>query len=141
MLFLIFFGKSLSIVFSSWFFSGFKTSKASTCFIPCSSIVFICFSNALPSGEYVNLAGSIILLWSNGNIYSPVRYSYLSILPDDNAEVFAASLLISYCSFSSLSLSSILLVNFYIISERFLLKREELSDARVVSTTKKEYGF
>ena len=123
------------------FFSGSKAFKASTCFITWSSIVFICFSNALPRGEYINFACSITLLWSDVSISSPVRYSYLSILPDDNAEVFAASLLISYCSFSSLSLSSILLVNFYIISERFLLKREELSDARVVSTTKKEYGF
>ena len=29
----------------------------------------------------------------------------------------------------------------YIISERFFLKREGLSDARVSSITKKEYGF
>ena len=41
---------------------GFKTSKDSTCFFPCSSIVFICFSNAIPSGKYVNLACSIVRL-------------------------------------------------------------------------------
>ena len=31
--------------------------------------------------------------------------------------------------------------SFYIPSKRFFLKREELSEARVVSITKKEYGF
>ena len=99
-------------------------------FFPCSPIVFICFSNALQSGKYVSLACSIILLWSYGNISSPGRYSYLSIWPDDNADIVAASLSISYCSF-----------NFYILSKIFFLKREELSDARVVWITKKEYGF
>ena len=33
------------------------------------------------------------------------------------------------------------MISFNIRSERFFLKREELSDARVVSITKKEYGF
>ena len=42
--------------------TGFKTSKPLCCFFPYSSSVFICFANALPSGEYVNLACSIILL-------------------------------------------------------------------------------
>ena len=42
---------------------------------------------------------------------SPVRYSYLSIFPDDNAEIFAASLLTSYCSFSSLILSIIIMIS------------------------------
>ena len=31
--------------------------------------------------------------------------------------------------------------SFYILSKRLFLKREELSDARVVSITKKEYDF
>ena len=31
--------------------------------------------------------------------------------------------------------------NFYILSKRFFPKHKELSDARVVSITKKEYGF
>ena len=42
--------------------TGFKTSKASTCFFPCSTIAFICFSNALLRGKYTNLACSIIYL-------------------------------------------------------------------------------
>ena len=33
------------------------------------------------------------------------------------------------------------MISFYILSERFLLKRKGLSDARVASITKKEYGF
>ena len=36
------------------------------------------------------------------SISSPVRYSLGSILPDDKADIFAVSLLMSYCSFSSL---------------------------------------
>ena len=57
---------------------------------------------SLLSEEYVNLACSIILLWWKGSVYSPVRYSYLLILPDDSANIFAASLLMSYRNFSSL---------------------------------------
>ena len=57
-------------------------------------IIVICLSNALPRGGYVNLAFSITLLWSEGSISSPVRYSFSSILPDDRDDVFAVSLLI-----------------------------------------------
>ena len=89
------------------------------------------------SGEYANLACPIILLWSDKNISSPVRYSYLSILFDDNAHIFTASLLLSYCNVSS----SIVMISFYILSKRFFLKHEEWSDARVAPITKKEYGF
>ena len=67
------------------------------------------------------LVCSIIRLWSNGNISSPVKDSCLSIPPHGNANIFAASLLILHC--------------------RFFLKREELSDARVASITKNEYSF
>ena len=102
--------------------------------------MFNCFSNALLSAEYVNLACTIIVLWSDGNISSPVRYSYLSILPDNSA-IVAAYLLISNCSVSSLVLSSTVMINFYIISLRFFLKREGSSDVKVVSRTTKEYGF
>ena len=72
------------------FSSGFKTFKAN-CFIPWSSIFL--FSNALLIGEYVILVCSIVLLWSEGNVYSPVRYSCLSILPDNNDDIFAVSML------------------------------------------------
>ena len=102
---------------------------------------FICFSNVFPRGEYVNLACSIFLIWSDGNVSLSVKYSFLSILPYDNAGIFAASLLILYCSFSSLPLLLVVMITFYILSKRFFLKSEKLSDATVVSITKKEYGF
>ena len=50
-------------------------------------------------------------------------------------------ILMSYYSFSSLILSSIAMISFYILSNRFFLKREGLSDVRVASVTKEEYGF
>ena len=133
--------KNPSVDSSSWFSSGCKAFKASTFFIPWSSIVFIYFSNALARGEYVNLACSIILLWSDGNISSPVRNSYLLILPDDNADICSDSFLKLYCGFSSLILLSTVMISFYMLSKRFFLKREDLSDARVASIIKKEYRF
>ena len=107
------------------------------------SFVFncFCFSYALPIGEYVNLACSIILVWSDCNIPLPVRYSYLSILAEEDTDIFAASLLITNYHFSCLILWPIVMINFYILSKRLFLKRGELSDAKVVSITKKEYGF
>ena len=117
-------------------------------------VTFIFFSNPLPRGEYVNLACSSILLWSDGNIFSPVRYSYLSIFLDDNADIFIDSLLIPYCNFSYLIFSSIFVISFYILYilfyffiflifflQEFFLKRKGLSDWRVVSVIKKECGF
>ena len=64
----------------------------------------------------------------------------MSILPDDNADIFSPSLVISCYSFSSLALSSIAMISFYILSKRFFLKCEGLSDVRVASITKQEYG-
>ena len=100
-----------------------------------------CFSRAFPKEEYTNLACSIICLLLEGNTSSPVRYSYLSVFPEDNVNIFAASLLISHCNFSSLILSLIAMISFYILSKRFFLKRQRLSDARLVSITNNEYGF
>ena len=102
--------------------------------------LFLIIFKAFPKGGYVNIASSVTLLWSEGSTSSPVRYSYLSIFPDDNANVFAASLVISYCyhiSFSYLILSLILMISFYVLSERFFLKRKGLYDATVASITKK----
>ena len=105
------------------------------------SIVCVCVCKAFPKGWYVNLACSIICLWLEGNISSPGRYLYLSIFLDDHADTFTASLLKSYCSFPSLISSSIVMIIFYILAKRFLLRHEGLSDARVASLTKKEYGY
>ena len=83
----------------------------------------------------------IICLRLKGNISTHVRYWYLSIFLDDNVNTFAASLLIWYCSFSSLILYWFVMVSFYILFKRFFLKRQRLSASRVASITKKEYGF
>ena len=105
----------------------------------------ICFSvyflKAFPKGEYANLACSIICLWLEVNISSLVRYSYLSIFRDHHADIFDVSLLVSYCGFSSLILSLIVMISFYVLSKRFFLKLKELFDTRVVSITKQDYCF
>ena len=59
---------------------------------------------------------------------------------DVNADIFYAFLSISYCNFSSLILSSIVMISFFIISKIFFLKREGIFHARVASLSKKEYG-
>ena len=102
-------------------------------------LLFDSFSKAFPKGECASLTCSIILLWSD--ISSPVRYSFLSIYLDGIADIFAACLFISYCSSSSLILSLVAMISFYILSTRFFLKGKGLSDGRVVSITKGEYGF
>ena len=61
----------------------FTSSLDSTSYFPCSSIAFIYFSEAFTKGEYVNLAWSVTLLWSEGSNSSPVWYSYLSIVPGE----------------------------------------------------------
>ena len=63
-----------------------------------------------------------------------MSYSY-------NPDIFAACLITSYCNFSSLILASILMISFYILSERFFPKHKELSDAGVTSITKTEFRF
>ena len=46
-----------------------------------------------------------------------------------------------YYNFSSLTLSPIVMISFYILSKSFSVKRNGLSDTRVASIAKKEYGF
>ena len=121
--------------YSFWFVT------ACICFFPCFSAVFICFSKAFPKGEHLNLTCSKNLLWWDSNMPSPVRYSYLSIFTDCNADTFAAYLLTSYCSFSGLILSLIVMISFHILSKGLFLKREWLCDVKVASITKKECGF
>ena len=59
-------------------------------------MVFICFSKTFPQGEYGNLASFFTLLSSEYSISSPVRHSYLSIFLDDNADIFAASVILVF---------------------------------------------
>ena len=106
---------------------------------PCSSIAYTCFSNALTSWEHENLASSFSLCCCVGNISSPVRYSCLSILPEDNADIFTATLSMSYCNFSALILTSIIVTIYCTSSNRFFEKCNGSSDRGVVSMTINEY--
>ena len=103
---------------------------------------FICFS-AESSIFLLRFSKTFLSLYflSEGNISLHVRCLCLSVLPDDNADIFASSLLISYYSFSSLILSSIVMIIPFIFSETLSLKRKGLIDGRVISFTKKRYGF
>ena len=55
--------------------------------------LFVFLMLSLPTGEKAIVTSFLILIWSKGNIFSPVRYSDLSMLPDDNVDMFAATLL------------------------------------------------
>ena len=133
---------NIKILFSNFItFNQLLFMIAFIYFFPWSLFIFDCFSKFFPKREYVNLACSISLLWSEGSTPSPVRYLYLSTFPDDSTDIFASSLLIPYYSFSSLIWSSIVMIKFYIPSKRFFLKREVLPDVRVASITKNEYSF
>ena len=62
------------------------------CFSLFASMLFNClclfFKNFSLRQIYTHKACSIIWLWFKGNISSPVRYSYLLILPHSNAVIF-----------------------------------------------------
>ena len=79
----------------------------------------------------------IYIMYIHMYIYIYYRHVYLMIASSN----LAASLLILYCSFSSLILSSALWSLFQVLSKRWHRKPNGLSDARVVSLAKKEYGF
>ena len=115
-IFFIFFGIQF-IIAPDFLVLGFL--KLQLVFFRFSSVAFICLSSALLIGKYLNLASSIILLWPDGKIFSPIRYSYLSIFQDDKANIFAVSLLISHW-FSYLILSLIVMINFSSLSEKII---------------------
>ena len=79
----------LLICFNSSVLLGrLKDFKALICFS-------FCFSKTFVKREYLNLACCIIWPRPECSISSNVSYSNLSILHDDNADIFTASLLIS----------------------------------------------
>ena len=57
------------------------------------SQLLLCFFQCLPKWRIRKFSLLYYPFFSWGNIFSPVRYSDLSILPDDNADNFAAALL------------------------------------------------
>ena len=74
---------------------------------------------------------------------------YLSISSSEDIHIYQYYLMIMqifllslcYCSFSSLVLSSVAVIYFYILSKRIFLTCKGISAARVVSIIKIEYGF
>ena len=121
--------------FNCW--SLFKISKALVYFSAVSSIVFVfflfftCIFNRfylfLNSFSYRSISKftlcSIIPPWSEGTISSRGRYSYLSILPDDNADnivlrFFISNLIINCHDF-------FIYIYIYILSKRFFLNLKD----------------
>ena len=98
--------------------------NASLCVSACFSIVFF---------VSIMLAG-VANKWIFFHLSSSHIYS--SILPDNNAYIFANALLILYCNFSFSIISSIAMPTLYTYSHRFFREHNILSDGRVVSMTK-----
>ena len=74
-----------------------------SCILNCSYLFFKSFSKRITNKLSLFYYSPLI---RTNNIFSPTRHSFLSTLPDDNADIFANSLLISYFSVSSLILLS-----------------------------------
>ena len=89
-------------------------------------MVVVCFFNSLPNGEYSNL--SIVAAFFSksfsSKIYFPVKNSYLLTFLDDKIEFLAVCLSKSYTHFYN----------------KFFQNLNGLSDDKVVSFTKNEYG-
>ena len=95
------------------------SSKYQLVFFAWSLTVFVYFLKTFPKGEQVCLVCFVICSWLEGNISSTVRYLYLSILPDNKADIFETSLLIWSCSFSPLIWSSIVMIYYIFITKDF----------------------
>ena len=74
-----------------------------SCILNCSYLFFKSFSKRITNKLSLFYYSPLI---RTNNIFSPTRHSFLSTLPDDNADIFANCLLISYFSVSSLILLS-----------------------------------
>ena len=80
------------LVFSSLFIFFFG-------FSPFSSIVFTCFSNAKWGIRKSSFLCYLMLMWRQ-DFFACQMLSYLSILPNDNSDIFLVPLLMSYYNFS-----------------------------------------
>ena len=111
-----------------------KTLKPSLVFFMDLQLFLSAFRKLLLENMYVNLACFIIWLWS------PVEYSYLSILPEYNTNIFATYLFTYYHSFWSLIFLSIVVITFHIVPKRLCLEQKGLPAGNIVSLSKKEHG-
>ena len=129
------FGSKSWIDFNCWL--GLQDCKVSACSICWSRFFFYLFCECFSTRRTCRLTCSIIC--TDGNVYSSVKYSYSSILIHENADIFAAALLISHYSFSAKIVSSVVVITFSILSKTMHLKHGLLSAGKIVSFTKKKW--
>ena len=114
----------------------FKIAKSLLVLFVGLDFFFYLFCECFSTRRTCRLTCSII--WTDGNVYSSVKYSYSSILIHENADIFAAALLISHYSFSAKIVSSVVVITFSILSKTMHLKHGLLSAGKIVSFTKKK---
>ena len=102
--------------------------------------VFSLFFKYFPNTWIRTISLLYYLMLLRGIVSSPVRYSYLTILPEGDVGIFAPALLVSYCNFS-LILSLMVMTVLFTSSNRFFQKRKAFFDGRVVSMNKNVSGF
>ena len=109
---------------SSYFNSSVLVARFKDCMDWTCSMLFFnfftCFLNAVPSGKHKKFY--LISLYIVLDIFFfTCEILKLSILSNDNAYIFSAALLMSYCNFSFLILSSVVMQTFCkIISQTWL---------------------
>ena len=114
----------------------FKIAKSLLVLFVGLDFFFYLFCECFSTRRTCRLTCSIIC--TDGNVYSSVKYSYSSILIHENADIFAAALLISHYSFSAKIVSSVVVITFSILSKTMHLKHGLLSAGKIVSFTKKK---
>ena len=114
----------------------FKIAKSLLVLFVGLDFFFYLFCECFSTRRTCRLTCSIIC--TDGNVYSSVKYSYSSILIHENANIFAAALLISHYSFSAKIVSSVVVITFSILSKTMHLKHGLLSAGKIVSFTKKK---
>lgn len=115
----------------NYFSENPRDSEALNCFFPwfffivsvyvLLCVLFAAFFNVFSRATY--LGCWIIWIGPKGNIYSSIRCSYLSVLPDANADIYAASLLILNCNFLFPIFFSIVIITLDILSNKVILKK------------------
>ena len=94
------------------------------CFYLLFTMIFNCFHLFFKSFSWRRIIK--LCLFYNSTLIRRYNFltcnSYLSILLDNNVDIFPPSLLVSYCSSSSQTLSSFVMISFYTLSKRLFLK-------------------
>ena len=91
-------------------------------------IIFLIFS--LDGTNFFCLCSSITFL--HFPHCSSIPFTCLSILPDNDADIFVVTLLTSYCNLFALILSPMIMTTLYTFTNRFFQKLMTLFDGRIV---------